>query len=105
MVLLTACSALGVMKPQTFNQKLAYAIGVHTAILQATTAAVTSGALSSSDAEVVAKQADTARSILDLARAADTGGDVAGADHKLSIALATLTALQTFLNNHGGHAP
>jgi len=105
LILLSACSVFGVAKPETFNQKLAYAIGVHTSILQAATAAVTSGALTSSDAEAIAKQADTARAIIDVAKVAAAAGDAPGADHKLAIALAALTALQGFLNSHGGHAP
>ena len=81
---------------------MAYAIGVHTAVLQATTAAVTAGSLSSSDAEAVLKQADTARTVLDTAQAASTAGDVAGADNKLAAALVVLSALQIYLTAHGG---
>ncbi|SRR5258706_11968572 len=103
--LLVACNSLGVMTPQTFNQKLAYAVGVHTAILQSATQAVSSGTLSSSDAEAVLKQADNAKLVLDTAQAANAAGDIKGADNKLGMALVVLNALQSYLNAHGGHAP
>lgn len=99
------CQTLGLPGPQTFNQKMAYAVGAHTVILQSATAAVKSGALSSSDAEAVLKQADNAKLVLDTARAANTVGDITGADHKLAMAVIVLNALQGFLNDHGGHAP
>lgn len=103
LLLIAACAQMGVAPAQTFNQKLAYGVGMHTAVLQATTSAVTSGALSSSDAEAVLKQADTARSVLDAAAAANTVGDLTSANNKLALALAALTTLQNYMNTHGGH--
>jgi hypothetical protein len=100
-----ACSQLGIAPAQTFNQKLAYAIGVHTSVLQATTAAVTSGALSSSDGQAVLTQADNAKSILDAANVANLAGDLTGATNKLALATQALTMLQSYLNTHtaGAH--
>jgi hypothetical protein len=100
LLIATACAQLGIAPAQTFNQKLAYAIGVHTAILQATTNSVTSGNLSSSDATAVLKQADTAKTVLDAAAAANAAGDLTGANNKLALATATLTAIQSYLNTH-----
>lgn len=98
------CQTLGLPGPQTFNQKMAYAVGAHTVILQSATAAVRAGALSSSDAEAVARQADDAKLVLDAAQAANKIGDITGADHKLAMALVVLNALQTYMNAHGGSA-
>lgn len=104
LLLMSACAQLGVAPAQTFNQKMAYAIGVHSSILQATTSGVTSGALSSSDAEAVLKQADNARAALDVAQAASVAGDPTGANNKLAIATTALLALQSYLNTHtAGH--
>lgn len=102
LLMLSACASLGMQPAQTFNQKLAYAIGIHTAVLQATTAAVNAHTLSSSDAQAVLTQADNARTLLDAAAAANTAGDITGATNKLQIATAALTALQSYLNTHGG---
>lgn len=101
MVLLAACNSLGLATPQTFNQRVAVAIGVHTAVLQATTTAVSSGKLSSSDGQAVLTQADNARALIDAAVAASAAGDATGATNKLALASAALTALQTYLNAHG----
>lgn len=105
LIAIAACSQLGIAPAQTFNQKLAYATGVHTAVLQATTAAVTSGALSSSDGQAVLVQADNAKTILDAANVANASGDITGATNKLALATAALTTLQSYLNTHtaGGH--
>jgi len=101
--LLNGCASLGVTPAQTFDQKVAYAIGVHTAVLQASTNAVTAGSMSSSDAQSVLSQADNAKAILDAAIAANSAGDLTGATNKLAIASAALAALQSYLNSHGVH--
>jgi hypothetical protein len=100
--LIAGCSSLGLAPAQSLNQKIAYAVGQHTAVLQATTTAVQSGALSSTDAEQVLKMADQSKTILDAAVSLSASGDVTGATNKLALATAALTALQTFLNAHGG---
>jgi hypothetical protein len=101
-ILLCACTSLGLAPAQTFNQKLAYAYGTHTAVLQATTASVTAGSLSSADASYVLKLADDTRTLLDSAATLAAQGDAIGANNKLALATAALTALQTYLNNHKG---
>lgn len=100
-LVLTGCQSLGTEPAQTFNQKLAYAVGVHTAVLQATTSAVTAGTLSSDEAATVLKGADNAKLGLDAAKAANEAGDAAGANSKLAIALTSLTALQDYLRSKG----
>jgi hypothetical protein len=98
--LLASCALTGTATPQTFNQKLAYAYGLHTAVLQATTTAVTAGTLSSANATKVLAKADDAKAVLDAANSAYAAGDAAGANSKLAIATAALSAIQAYLNSH-----
>ncbi len=100
--LLCACSSLGLTNADTFNEKLAYAYGTHTAVLEATTTSVKSGALSGTDARHVLKAADDARALLDAAKVAAASGDTAGASNKLALATSALTALQAYLSKHDG---
>lgn len=101
-LMLGACASLGLSSAQSFNQRLAYAYGTHTAVMQAATTAVSSGALSTADAEQVLKMADQTKVLLDGARTLSASGDLTGANSKLSLALTALTALQTYLSSHGG---
>ncbi len=103
LLVLTGCQSLGTEPAQTFSQRLAYAVGVHTAVLQAATSSVEAGTLSADDAQNVLKKADDAKVILDAAKAAHDAGDEAGADSKLATALTALTALQDYLRSHGAH--
>jgi hypothetical protein len=100
LLLLSACTALGLQPAQTFNQKLAYAYGTHTAVLQAATMDVKAGTLKSADAQQILQLSDQAKTILDSATALAASGDTTGATNKLALATAALTALQTYLNTH-----
>lgn len=100
--LLGACGSLGLAVPKSFDQQLAEAYGTHTAVLRATTTAVTAGSLSLADGEAINKMATESRGVLDAAKAAENSGDMAGAQNKLGLALTALTALQGYLNSHGG---
>lgn len=98
---LPACASLGLTSPKGFDQSLAEAYGVHTAVLSATAVAVSAGSLSSADATKVNQMALNARGFLDAARAAEQAGNTKGATNELALATAALTALQTFLNSKG----
>lgn len=98
---ISACASAGLAPAQTFNEKLAYGYGVDTSILQATTKAVMAGNLSSSDAQKVLVDSDNAKHMLDAA-AALAATDKAGANSKLALALAALTAVQDYMNTHQG---
>lgn len=100
-MLLSACASMGLSTPQGFDQQLAQAYGVHTAVLQATTTAVTVGSLSSAEATQVKTQADSARAFLDAARTAEQAGNTTAANSDLQLAVSALTALQTYLNSKG----
>ena len=101
LLLLTACSTVGLPSPKGFDQQLATAYSVHTAVVQATTTALTAGSISVNDAEAVQGMEKNARSLLDAAKAAEIAGNTAGASSELALATSALTALQTYLNNHG----
>ena len=97
---LTGCASTG--PTQTFPQNLAYAYATHTAILQATTAAVGGGVISSADASQILVLEDQAKVILDGAATLATNGSLTEANNKLALALSALTAVQVYLNNHQG---
>lgn len=96
--LLTACGALGLTAPKGFDQQLAEAYGVDTAVLQAATTALNTKAITAAEATEVNKQAISTRALLDAAKAAEQEGNTKGASSDLALATAALTALQQYLN-------
>lgn len=96
LTLLAGCQSLGLATPKGFDQQLAQAYAVHTAVLEAATTAVSDGAITSADAQQVATQAASARTLLDAARTAEAVNPT-GAQNELTLALTALSALQTFL--------
>ncbi len=100
LLVLTGCQSLGNEPAQTFSQKLAYAEGVHTAVLDATNSSLSAGTLSSADAETIAKGSDNAQTLLVAAKTAYEAGDETGANAKLATALTALQALQDYLRSH-----
>jgi hypothetical protein len=102
LVLLSGCAALGLATPKGFDQQLAEAYGVHTAVVTATTAALQTGSISLADAQAVQGMERNARTILDTAKSAEVVGDAAGAQRNLTLALTALNALQAYINSHGG---
>jgi len=98
---LCGCSALGLSSPKSFDQNLANAYGIHTAVVTATAQALQSGAISVADAKAVRNMEVDARTLLDTAKSAETAGDSAGAQKNLSLAMTALTALQSYVNARG----
>jgi hypothetical protein len=96
-LMMTGCAALGLATPKSFDQSLANAYGVHTAVVAATATALSSGAITSKEATIVQTQAIQARAMLDAAKAAETANPT-GAQNDLTLAVTALTALQTYLN-------
>lgn len=96
LVTLTACSLFG--SPKGFDQQLAAAYGVHTAVVQATTTALTSGTITSAEAQAVQTQAISARQLLDTAHSLE-GTNLATAQGDLTLATTALTAIQTYLSS------
>lgn len=97
LVCLSACAQLGLAPAQTFDEKLAYAYGTHTAVLKAATLALNAKTISSKDAEQVAKLADESRQLLDAAHVAENSGDITTANGRLLLATNVLEQLQVFL--------
>lgn len=96
-VLLSACSQLGLAPADSFDKKLAYAYGTHTAVLQSATSAVVHKDITPDDGKQVLKLADESRGLLDAAKDLSVTGDLTGAGNKLVLATAILTQLQTYL--------
>lgn len=101
LLVLVGCASLGNEKADTFRQQLAYAEGVNSAVIDATTSSYTAGTLAAEDARSLEIKADQAQTLLVAAKSAYAAGDVAGAQSKLAIALTALQALQDYLRAHG----
>lgn len=99
LVLLSACASIGLSPAKSFDQKLAYAYGTHTAVLQAATAGVIAKSLTKTDGEQVLNLADEARTLLDAAKTIAATGQTGAAYNKLLLATAILEQLQTYLNS------
>lgn len=97
LILLAGCAQLGLEPASSLTDRIAYAYGSHTAVLQATTGALNAGDIKSEDAERVLKVADESRKALDAARLAVDAGDIGSAEGRLQLATALLTELQTYL--------
>lgn len=91
-----SCANLGLQPAQSISDKVAYAYGVHTAILNTAAVAVGNKSLSVSDARAVLQLADQSRALLDDAKLI-SGTDTTAAAAKLTLAVAILEQLQTYL--------
>jgi hypothetical protein len=98
LVLVTACAAW--QPAQTFEQKLAYAYSVHTAVLNTAATGVSLGELKAEDGQMVLRLADESRVLLDASRAAMGAGDVTTAEGQLALATQILVQLQMYLRAH-----
>lgn len=94
------CSSLGLAPAQSFDEKLAYAYGTHTAVLTAAAGAVTTKAITAKEGQAVLSLCDQARSLLDAAKAVEST-DATGAGKDLVLATAVLSQLQTYLQARG----
>lgn len=99
-LLLGACAQLGLAPAATLTDRIAYAYGSHTAVLQTATASLEAGDISLEDAQRVLKVADQARQALDAAKLAAGAGDVQTAEGRLQLAVSLLTELQNYLRAH-----
>lgn len=97
LIILQGCQTLGIQSPKTFNERLAAGYVTVTTVRQLGTTLVTSGKLSSPDAQNVQTQADNARNGLDIAQ---NLGPLKGED-KLTSTLTVLQALQSYLTIKG----
>jgi hypothetical protein len=95
------CASLGLATPSSFDEKLANAYGVHTAVVSATATALSAGTITSAEASQVQTQERSARAMLDTAKSIEQTNPT-GASNDLTLAVTALTALQTYLNNQKG---
>ena len=101
-VVLGACTALGLSTPQTFNQKLVYAYGSVTSVRMTAKDLLNKGSITVEEAKDAQAKAEVIRQTLDAARAARSIGDVTTAEGKLAAAQGALTLLQDFIKSKGG---
>ncbi len=97
-LLLSACASLGIAPAQSLEQKIAYAQGVDTAVLTASTSALRAGKISADDHEHVIAIAEQAKALIDSAKLLATT-DATAANAKLQMATVILTELQNYLNS------
>lgn len=97
-VILPACTTLGVPQPQTFNERLAAGYSTVSGVRNAATSLLQAGSISADDAENIQVQADNARAGLDIARVV-SNTDMQAADAKLQATLLVLEALDQYLRS------
>lgn len=85
LMLITACAAIGLAPPESFDAKLAYAYKTHTSLLLSIPPAVDSGLITKADGRHVIVFADQSRVMLDEAKILKDV-DVNTADGKLTLA-------------------
>ena len=93
-LVLTACSAFGVLQPKTFSERLAAGYTLNIQVRDTATVLVSNSVISADDAQNVQNTADQARIGLDLAR---TFGSTPRGEDKLATTLVILTGLQSYL--------
>jgi len=98
MMILASCAALGLEQAQSLDQKIAYAQGIDTAILTASTAAVRARQITSDDHEHVIEIAEQAKALIDSAELL-SATDTDAAARKLQMATVILTEIQSWLNS------
>ena len=95
-----ACQSLGLAPARSLDDRLAYAYGVHTAVVDVISSAAQTGQLSPPEARQAANLAENSRQILDAAKAIEQT-DPKGAASKLTLATAVLDQVQTYLKTRG----
>jgi len=101
LILLTACASMGLVTPQSFDERLSVAYEQHTAALQSIATAVNLKDLSGKDGQAVLAIADNARLLLDSARIATSSGDTSTAEGRLVLATNVLREVSAFLRQRG----
>ena len=96
-LVLAGCAGAGLEPARDFNDQVAYALGVHTAVLETATRALQAQELTVSEAEDVADLADSARDLIDASRRVHDAGDVDEGQRRLNQALVILQELQAYI--------
>lgn len=98
---ITACAQLGLLSPQSFEEKLTAATASVTAARDLTAVLIGKEKIGSEDGQHILDQLRNARAGLDIARAM-ARTDPAAADAKLTTIRTGLVALQAYLAAKGG---
>lgn len=98
--LMVGCASVGLQPAQTIDDKLAYAYGVHTAVMSTASIGVLNHTLTAADGRQVLSLADQSKTLLDAAKGLE-GTDLTTANSKLVLATELLTQLQNYLNARG----
>jgi hypothetical protein len=99
-LLVAGCGTLGIPPADTFNKKWLAAQQTDTTVLETDLALLQAGTISKADAMNVEAQADNIKAGLDIARTLYATDQQAGST-KLDSVVATLKALQSYLNAKG----
>lgn len=94
--LLTACAAMGIIKPESFDERLAAAYTLNTAIREGVDASLNAGALSSDEAQKALDETRAARTALDGVRTLSSN-DPSTAEGRLKLLEASLQTLRSRL--------
>lgn len=100
LIIWVLASCANLPTPDTFNQKLAVALGTVTAVRTTTTTLLQARKISADDAQNVQDAANNARAGIEVARTLSKVS-IAAADSKLSAVTTALQALQTYLTSKG----
>jgi uncharacterized membrane protein YcgQ (UPF0703/DUF1980 family) len=98
--LVVACQSLGLAPARSLDDRLAYAYGVHTAVVEVISSAAQTGQLKPQEARQAANLAENSRQLLDAAKAIEQT-DAKGASSRLTLATAVLDQLQAYLKSRG----
>ena len=98
-MLIAGCASLGILTPQTLDERLSYGYEQLTAALQTVSAAANQKLITKSEGQSILAIADQSRLLLDAARAAQTNGDLTSAEGRLVLAVNVLRELQTYLRS------
>lgn len=98
LLLLAACTTLGVPQADTFNKRVVVANGVVEATTKTIETLYVAGKLDKEEAHKANEQASNAATGIDIARQTHTT-DPAAADAKLTATLAALNALNAYLES------
>jgi hypothetical protein len=96
MAVLSACAAIGLPSPESFEDRLALGVGAVTQIRTDATVLLRQKAIDADDAQNAQDAANVARTGLDIARNL-ANVDRTAAEARLRATTAALTAMQTYL--------
>lgn len=99
LLILTACSSIGLAPASSFEERIAYAVSQNAAVREAAAVSVERNEITVDDAKRVLKITDEVRTALDAARLAAGAGDVSTAEGRLQLATSILVNLQAYLRS------